>query len=49
MTAKDGDTTNPGVIWMLLRELSQANVDVIKTENLYLFNGEKGFSLGQGQ
>ena len=49
MTAKDGDTTNPGVIWMLLRELSQANVDVIKTENLYLFTGEKGFSLGQGQ
>jgi isocitrate dehydrogenase len=49
MTAKDGDTTNPGVIWMLLRELAQANVDVIKTENLYLFNGEKGFSLGQGQ
>jgi isocitrate dehydrogenase len=49
MVAKDGATTNPGVIWMLLRELSQANVDVIKTENLYLFNGEKGFSLGQGQ
>jgi isocitrate dehydrogenase len=49
MTAKDGGNTNPGVIWMLLRELAQANVDVIKTENLYLFNGEKGFSLGQGQ
>lgn len=25
------------------------NVDVIKTENLYTFDGKKGFSLGQGQ
>ena len=47
--AKGGGNSNPGVIWMLLRELSLGNVDVVKTENLYLFNGEKGFSLGQGQ
>jgi isocitrate dehydrogenase len=27
----------------------QAGVDVIKTENLYTFDGEPGYSLGQGQ
>ncbi len=46
---KDGNISNPAVIWMLLRELSQTNIDVIKTENLYLFDGEKGYSMGQGQ
>ncbi|MBP8192701.1 MAG: hypothetical protein KAX69_03780 [Chitinophagales bacterium] len=25
------------------------NIDTIKTENLYLFNGEPGFALGHGQ
>ncbi len=48
-TAKGNGISNQGVIWMLLRELSLENVEVIKTENLYLFDGEKGFSLGQGQ
>lgn len=36
----------------ILEILSKANlnnVDVIKTENLYQFNGNKAFSLGQGQ
>lgn len=46
---KNGGVSNPSVIWMLLRELSTRGIDVIKTENLYLFDGEKGFSLGQGQ
>jgi len=26
-----------------------SGIDVIKTENLYMFDGEKGFALGQGQ
>jgi isocitrate dehydrogenase len=46
---KNGGISNPSVIWMLLRELSGKGVEVIKSENLYLFDGEKGFSLGQGQ
>jgi isocitrate dehydrogenase len=29
--------------------LSQAGVEIIKTENLYTFNGVRGFSLGQGE
>jgi isocitrate dehydrogenase len=33
----------------LLTRVTQGNVDVIKTENLCLFDGERGFALGQGQ
>ena len=33
----------------LLSEALEADVDVIKTENLYEFDGERGYSLGQGQ
>lgn len=33
----------------LLSALHQAGFDVIKTENLYEFDGKRGFSLGQGE
>jgi isocitrate dehydrogenase len=33
----------------LLAALTEAGVDVIKTENLCTFDGVKGFALGQGQ
>jgi isocitrate dehydrogenase len=33
----------------LLHLLGDAGVEVVKTENLYLFDGERGFSLGQGE
>ncbi|GCD79906.1 NADP-dependent isocitrate dehydrogenase [Schleiferia thermophila] len=33
----------------LLTRAEAAGIDVIKTENLYYFNGERAFSLGQGQ
>jgi isocitrate dehydrogenase len=33
----------------LLQQLHDASIDVVKTENLYLFDGERGFSLGQGE
>lgn len=33
----------------LLSKLNLAGFDVIKTENLYEFNGKRGFSLGQGE
>ncbi|MFN7729919.1 MAG: hypothetical protein ACK5P7_12245 [Bdellovibrio sp.] len=49
LLTKDGGISNHAVLWMLMRELSQTSIDVIKTENLYLFDGEKGYSLGQGQ
>lgn len=33
----------------MLHLLTEAGVDVIKTQNLYLFDGVRGFSLGQGE
>lgn len=33
----------------MLHLLTEAGVDIIKTENLYLFDGVRGFSLGQGE
>ena len=32
-----------------LEACSRAGVEVVKTEHLYLFDGERGFSLGQGE
>lgn len=47
--ARNGGVSNLSVIWMLLRSLAQKKIDVVKMENLYTFDGEKGFSMGQGQ
>ncbi|MDX2136056.1 MAG: NADP-dependent isocitrate dehydrogenase [Saprospiraceae bacterium] len=33
----------------LLHQIHDAGLNIIKTENLYTFNGEPGFSLGQGE
>jgi isocitrate dehydrogenase len=33
----------------LMKQVTDAGFEIIKTENLYTFNGEAGFSLGQGQ
>ncbi|OIJ19453.1 isocitrate dehydrogenase [Anaerobacillus alkalidiazotrophicus] len=33
----------------LLQRVNEAGINCIKTENLYKFNGERGYSLGQGQ
>jgi len=41
--------SNMAVNWMLMKALTESAVDIVKTENLYLFDGEKGYSLGQGQ
>jgi isocitrate dehydrogenase len=44
---------NPGItkseIIQLLNNALAENIDVIKTENLYAFDGKPSFSLGQGQ
>ncbi len=36
-------------IILLLQQFEQHKLDVIKTENLYLFDGKPGFSLAQGE
>jgi isocitrate dehydrogenase len=49
MVSKDGGPSDPEVNWRLMKALTDRGIDVIKCENLYLFDGEKGYSLGQGQ
>ncbi len=38
-----------GAVLELLGRLHQAGLEVVKTENLYTFDGQPGFSLGQGE
>ena len=49
IAATSGGTITHAHIIALLTKVTQAGVDVIKTENLCTFDGEKGFALGQGQ
>lgn len=46
--SENHDLNNSNIIELLNQAISQ-NIDVIKTENLYSFNGKQAFSLGQGQ
>lgn len=43
------EAVGPREVTSLLTRLVEGGIDVIKTENLYTFDGERGFSLGQGQ
>jgi isocitrate dehydrogenase len=36
-------------LWSLLNQVTDASLEVIKNELLYSFDGERGYSLGQGQ
>jgi len=45
----DGATIGHDAIVELLSRLTRADVDVIKTETLCTFDGERGYALGQGQ
>ena len=45
----NGKPASQRSIPQLLAQALEADIDVIKTENLYEFDGVKGFSLGQGQ
>jgi isocitrate dehydrogenase len=47
--AGNSATTTHAVLADLLRRAAQAGVDFIKTENLFTFDGERGYSLGQGE
>ncbi|MBU6210264.1 MAG: hypothetical protein KGR22_10185, partial [Planctomycetes bacterium] len=38
-----------GLIIEVLNRLDRAGIEAVKTENLYLFDGQRGFSLGQGE
>jgi len=45
----DASALNKTKIIDLLSNAVKENIDVIKTENLYTFDGKSGYSLGQGQ
>jgi len=47
--ARDSGTATPAELADLLGRAAAAGVDFIKTENLYTFDGERGYSLGQGE
>lgn len=47
--AQTGRQFNKAMVIDLLRNLSRLGVDFVKTEHLYNFDGEAGYSLGQGQ
>lgn len=44
-----GDGVGPAQVVDLLRRLVEGGLDVVKTENLYTFDGQPGYSLGQGE
>lgn len=46
---KDGGELHKNIIPTLLNEANDLDIDTIKTENLYEFDGKPAFSLGQGQ
>jgi isocitrate dehydrogenase len=44
-----GAAVNPQAVLDLMQAVHAAGLDFIKTENLYTFDGQPGYSLGQGQ
>ena len=47
--AKKNQKTTPAAIRNLLEEIENNNLNWIKLENLYLLDGQRAYSLGQGQ
>ena len=47
--ANDGADVTHAQIVQLLQSLAQSGMDFIKTENLYTFDGKRGYSVAQGQ
>jgi isocitrate dehydrogenase len=45
----EGDDTSFDAVLRLLQAVHEAGLEVIKTEHLYTFDGERGYSLGQGE
>ncbi|MEM9553780.1 MAG: NADP-dependent isocitrate dehydrogenase [Acidobacteriota bacterium] len=45
----DGDEVSYSTVVRLLQQITDAGLEVIKTENLYTFDGEPGYSKGQGE
>jgi isocitrate dehydrogenase len=48
LSANENDGVSHGQVISLLKRIADAGFDFIKTENLYNFDGERGYSLDQG-
>lgn len=46
---REGDTFNAAHVVQLIEAVNNAGFDVVKTEGLYTFDGQRGYSLAQGQ
>ncbi len=49
LSTTEGGTIEHKMVIKLLSELEEAGFDFIKTEHLYAFDGQRGYSLGQGE
>jgi isocitrate dehydrogenase len=49
LSTTDGGAIEHTLVIKLLSELDEAGFDFIKTEHLYAFDGQRGYSLGQGE
>ncbi len=49
VSAEEGKKVSHTQILELLNQINSKGYDFIKTENLYSFDGERGYSLGQGE
>ena len=49
LVAKDGRVVSFDEVLELLGAIHAAGLEVIKTEHLYTFDGQRGYSLGQGE
>jgi len=47
--SRTGEPLNHKKLWETLNSITDADLEIIKTELLFTFDGEKGYSLGQGQ
>lgn len=49
VAAEEGGTVTPAQILELLHRIHEAGLEFIKTEHLYTFDGQRGFSLAQAE
>lgn len=49
MAIEEGNTITHDQILLLLKTIKEMGLDFIKTENLYTFDGARGYSLAQGE
>jgi isocitrate dehydrogenase len=49
VAARAGAAVTHGQIIDVLQRLAGAGLDFVMVENLYTFDGERGYSLGQGE